>query len=596
MAQDFFLTDRRPTFLIDTPCLTRQYTLRPARAADPVSANNEVFGDGHRRPPKPNGNGAAEARGRLSVILGHINAYIDHVTGGAPGPRFAAPGAGEPPANASERRDRYRSIFLGIHRFGVPIEIIIDIHTEYLTFNLRAYPAVGQSETDYGERLSETLAALSTANREQMAWTKNDVANDAFMEMIYDGFWSDHLAGADDPRAFLSGLGLDEPYETVALFKGIVLRRAEDDDQFAEHCEQMLVDLEPEKSIMKPMVAKPYLATETDTHETGPHAIYGQTNRNFRNLQDLLNRHPGFFTRILGFRSRAPALTDRSRDFQGGNAILCGFLDGLAIFGSSFASAPGGAASRAASVPEVKYFLLYDGPSRNQLARLVRRIHYCGENRIFALIDRAQLLEAAEELRAVLRRLEDLNSRRATTLRQVKKITLQVETQTRRVRGGLRFRIARSEYYWSTLQDRIRNLRVRRIVGWQTYEEFIGRIFRPQVDSYMRLRDELQRIEANIIEAEQLVTAKSTHHLQILLVPFVFFSYFEMLSYMDGSSFWARVEELLNRHAPGLAGIAYPPLLVGALKVVLPLIVLFAAYAAGYWLFQRIQNRFRGLS
>ncbi len=585
MAKDTFLTDRRPTFLIDTPCLTRQYTIRAHREADPVSANNQVMrrGGGDRQ------TGAQEARARLGVILDHLNEYIDQVTAGRPGPRFVPRNATGDPANATERRDRYRSIFLAVHRHGVPIEVIIDVHTEYITVNLRAYPAVGQSELDYGERLSDTLEKLSTAGGQTLAWTDNDVANDAFMEMIYDGFWADHMAGLDDPCRFLDSVAQDRPYECVAMFKGIVLRRAEDTVQFAEHCEQMLVDIEPEKSITKPIIAKRFLARTDGSGGTSAVSTEMLTSGNFRNLQDLLNRHPGFFTRILGFRSRSHALTDRSRDYQGGNAILCGFLDGLAVFGSSF----GREASDGVTMPEVRYFLLYDGPSRNQLARLVRRVHNCGENRIFALIDRAQMLEAAEELRAVLRQLEDLNSRRATTLAQVRRITLQVETQTRRVRGGLRFRIARSEYYWSTLQDRIRTLRGRRIIGWQTYEEFIGRIFRPQVETYMRLRDELQRIEANIIEAEQLVTAKSTHQLQLMLVPFVFFSYFEMLSYMDNADFWTWGRSLLASRAPGLAAMDVHPVLVGLIKVATPLVLLFLVYAVGYWLFLRAQGLWR---
>ncbi|MEO1786594.1 MAG: DUF3422 family protein [Pseudomonadota bacterium] len=582
MAQISLLADRRPTYLVDTPCLTRQYTFRPDWDADPVTANGQLP---PARPFWRRRNGKTDAsrrKVRLATIFDHLNGYLDGLTNGEAGTRFGDPLSDRKPANATAVYDRYRSIFVSVVRFGVPIEIIIDIHTEYISVNLRAYPAVGQSEKSYGERLVKTLTALSCDDHERLEWTHNDIANQAFMDMIYDGFWSDHLAGTEDPRVFLDSLGLDHPYQTVAIFKGMVLRRADNEDQFADHCEQLLVDLEPETTIDRPVVVEQYLTPPPNKDiSAGVPGNHRLTDPNFVALQRMLNRHPGFFTRILGFR-RARL---RSDDYQGGNAILCGFLDGLAIFGSSF----GHEQETDGTVAESNYFMLYDGPSRNQLARLIRRIHFCGDNRLFALIDYRLVREAADRLRAILRRLEDLNSRRETSAEQVKHLTIQVEQETRKVRGGLRYRISRTAYYWSTLQDRITNLRTRRIVGWQTYDEFVARIFGPQVDSYMRLRDELRRIEDNIVEADQLITAKSNHGLQILLVPFVFFSYFEMLGYMDDNGFWAWVDAAARQYVPGVAGFEVPIWL----RVLVPIAALFSLYLLGYAALSQVKSHLK---
>ena len=108
-------------------------------------------------------------------------------------------------------------------------------------------------------------------------------------------------------------------------------------------------------------------------------------------------------------------------------------------------------------------FILYDGFKAEQLGRLIRRLHVAAELRMAALVDIEQLRRASDAVRDAgqVSTLNELNDRYARIGNDCA--------------GGLVYRINRSRYYAGVYRDRLQDLRIVRIEGWQPYDEFVQR-------------------------------------------------------------------------------------------------------------------------
>ncbi|MEL6259321.1 MAG: DUF3422 family protein, partial [Pseudomonadota bacterium] len=331
--------------------------------------------------------------------------------------------------------------------------------------------------------------------------------------------------------------------------KGFVLRHATDKDQYEEHAQ---LNLNPEKYWDRPnqlIVPEEFLDGALEDFSSSETADPSLTDRRrysrFTNAQRLIAKYSKFYTRILGLRENP----NKRRDFYGGNAVLCGFLDGLAIYGSRIVQPSDNALAPA----EVQYFLMYNGPSRNQLARLVRRIHNCGENRIFALVDFKAVRLAAQELNHIAKQIEE-NTK--VTSRDVAALSARVSAEAARTRSGLKQRVTRARYHRHSLRTRIATLRTTRIFGWQTYDEFVQRIFEPQIETYLNSAVVLEDIERRLSETEQKALVRGTNQLQVLAIPFLLLSLLEALDVATRSD-WA--SDMAEQH-PRLHGFMDPAL------------------------------------
>lgn len=215
-------------------------------------------------------------------------------------------------------------------------------------------------------------------------------------------------------------------------------------------------------------------------------------------LIDFLKRYADLHYAIIGGRSRdvGPPWEDR-------NAVLCGMLDGQAIYGSDL-----GRKSDAAEQIAVRYFVIYDGASAEQLGRLIRLLHVLGELRHAALFDSNGLRRAGINLREMgqlwgdgIRYAEhqssDMSRRNFENIHFQEKFRkskfykkygnefyLNYRDEINQIRfqhlaelcnGDLSFRIGRSSFYAETFNKRIEDLRCVRIEGIQSYNDFMRR-------------------------------------------------------------------------------------------------------------------------
>lgn len=231
-----------------------------------------------------------------------------------------------------------------------------------------------------------------------------------------------------------------------------------------------------------------------------------------------LQEHSIFFKTLLGFwpedkesdEGTTPKITKKSiaRDTHAATAVMSGFLDGLAVNGVSYHPIEG-----RENISSVRYFLLYGGPSRNQLARLVRRLHTCGDSRVL-------LADKFMEMKAASIKLTNLDR---SVVRQIidDDISLDFLSQKRRelgelkedVSGGIQHRILQNQIYWDTLQNGIEDLREVRIKGWQTYSDFINRNYGPQINSISRTQERLDSVDDRLGNARHMIDTRTARNI-----------------------------------------------------------------------------------
>ena len=187
---------------------------------------------------------------------------------------------------------------------------------------------------------------------------------------------------------------------------------------------------------------------------------------------------------MLEFRGAA----DRIDDFRGGNSVLCEVLKGLAVYASTLGDHYIDIADpNHDRRNHVRFFVLYAGPSRNQLGRLVDRVLDCGQNRIAALFEFTALRRAGDALRRLDLEIAKVGDRPKPE--QLSKFRSELIKLGQAGRGGLLHRVGRSQHYAATLKSRIGELRIERIVGWQPYDEFVERNVEPQLNTLSRIGD-----------------------------------------------------------------------------------------------------------
>lgn len=171
----------------------------------------------------------------------------------------------------------------------------------------------------------------------------------------------------------------------------------------------------------------------------------------------------------------------RDREFVGG--LLLG---GQAVFVSTFGSSvPDQIANGSAALyrfeegylPASRYMLLLDRrPDSGQLGRLLERIHSVETFRLAALRNLKEVRDAADEIRFFGLKLDRLNAADYQGQRDLlDEILARLRAQAQAVRGGLSYRISRSELYASEYRSRLAELRSKQIEGWQPYQDFFER-------------------------------------------------------------------------------------------------------------------------
>lgn len=193
--------------------------------------------------------------------------------------------------------------------------------------------------------------------------------------------------------------------------------------------------------------------------------------------------------RAWRFVAAAAGGTEKAKDLE---YTACTMLDRRAIYISSLGSQSlygtrGGALTETPpGIDRVRYLILMnglDGPDgcfdRWQIGRLVQRINTLGTLRLVALRDLKALRRANPTIMHLGRYLDDLYHQELGGRRKVHEKLQQLFSELSRVGEnvpyGIAYRINRSRYAIESFKIILTDLRIRRIPGWQPYDEFVRR-------------------------------------------------------------------------------------------------------------------------
>lgn len=373
------------------------------------------------------------------------------------------------------------------------IQLSILMQSEFTTLTFFATP-----RGIYGEDLSEFRAPCSdaySALRSLMAAA--ELPSEFDPKVLYEAFWDGFFAETD-LLGVVTGRGDPEHWlgERFAEFHGIALQTAEGLAYGSGMSKAERATFDRQVELANQINEKPPSQDLIRTYAPTQVTIAAE-------LTSFVNKRSKYFARILGY-----AAEDVGQRFRPGNSIMCHMFDGLALYGSNLQPAAIAGAPAAGRKGVLRFFFVYGGPSRHQLGRLVRAVHRCGELRLAALFDYFALQGASNEIRQLDLAMSRDKQTPKEDARKSKDPTPQNLPQnwfkriSRMGRGGLDFRLSRSEYYSQMLRQRVKNLAVEDIAGWTNYESFIEQnlyrhfdIIRSIGDRYRALQLRLTRVE-----------------------------------------------------------------------------------------------------
>ena len=205
------LADRRPTYIIDTPCLTRHYIIRTPE--DPATKINSFI---HKLNAQP----SSRKYKRLISPLPIFDASLPI-------------GEHDQERNAISR---HVTSFGTLTLASVLTDISIEAHSEYFSIHFRAYPTTCQhSFCNEVARLLRQMSTNSFATEDDLILSNRkgdirhaDAAREKIITKTFDTFWERilNVSIAKKDTIGLSPQRYFASYKTEALVKGIVIRNA----------------------------------------------------------------------------------------------------------------------------------------------------------------------------------------------------------------------------------------------------------------------------------------------------------------------------------------------------------------------------------
>lgn len=397
--------------------------------------------------------------GNLVVLFAGV---IDKATG--------QPLKGEPVAHILT--DSYRAIKFNFRWHGIETKLSFELHSEYVTMT-SVLDLSGGVQRKKGEKESPTFTDICKTLRELCEADEATVESEAatWRERLYDWVWAefsqDMLQCLRPNISLLGRMFLD--------FRGLIVRPR------------------PRSRGLRRFMP-PY----TMTRRTGGPIKNPATSCRPEHLQRIWPLIHAFGTRSADQDSSCPEPAD------GTEYAVSLFLDGRAVY----ASALGNQASLLTSEPPrpLYYFLYEDTLFPWQLGRLVYRIHRAGTARLAAIMHFGKLRDAHQILGEIETRLEQdivrpFGTKDVVKLqRDLRELNNEVERRLADISGlgletSLETRVERSRYYVDQFKATVKALRVGRVEGYQTYDEFVRQRLMPMFDYIDRLGKKFARIQ-----------------------------------------------------------------------------------------------------
>lgn len=366
---------------------------------------------------------------------------------------------------------------------GFEVDVTIEVQTEYVTYSFRAYPVGPMPSTVSDDPIRDLGLAFSALDELLQRDFASDRDANAAINAIYEVAWAaifralriECLLTSACPATLADSKPHppdEPPGELFCEFRGLILRTQFLDKPPASGTSDSDVVDSLQRTLdaeLKRTVDLRQPATQYTQSLAGAKFVPGAPKQGEHigpALVAYVNSRPNFFSRLIGFRS-----DDVMRPNYAGNAVLCHMFDGFALYGSML-----GADTKQSK--RLRYFLVYGGPSRHQLSRLLHRLHSAGEARHAALFDYDGLRDASDEIRRLDLAIDDDlvrgNGQTPASARTLRDGVDGIRAISKSVPGGLAYRVSRSAYYDETLSQRIDELNVGSIPGWQTYTGFIN--------------------------------------------------------------------------------------------------------------------------
>jgi hypothetical protein len=267
-------------------------------------------------------------------------------------------------------------------------------------------------------------------------------------------------------------------------------------------------------------------------------------------IRERLNVNSAFFRALLQIKEPDTPL-EPDPDV---NCVLCEVLDGNAVYGSSL----GKQVDQSSNQP-LRYFVICDALPPYQLGRLLRRLHVLGELRHAALLDLTKLHRAGIEIRALSNWINKRQNPDPSAAEQVASPGEQVTSPAakdapyaakdasrgskdtsqrparekidfaelqkhlhkiaydpkpnRGIAGGLPYRVNRSRSYAQAFKNRVIELRVQRLEGWEPYDLFVQRTLYQEFNFIDGIGRRYEAMEARV---QRLTQAQHLHELEIV--------------------------------------------------------------------------------
>lgn len=437
---------------------------------------------------------------------------------------------------------------------GFTFELTADIFREHFTLSYRLMPIAGDpavAEAPCLARAQEILADIVQPGPGQLERVRDgqqdceapaeftqaltnprglpaaDAQANYWIRTLYEDTWAEMFScfdssheGSDPgfPDSFdPASLARKDwfPADLAGVFRNVVIRampQAEQDACQNEHPKDgESFNLEGDRSVVLRNVPNGVLGHVNERSRIALDGFARTTHDDpYRQIRarvtEHLNHRSVFFGRVLGFRANSRWI----EDLQSGNATLSAMLDGLAIHGSTLGLHT--TTGRVYPHQEVRHFVVYGGPSRQQLGRLCRELHAVGEYRLLALrgyrsLDTAsrQIDDIYEELSSVDELLMNREPQQAIFRLNDASFNLQALKQAV-PDGGLIHRLLQPESSLGHLKRHLGTLRISRVEGWRPYDEFVTRSVEPHVGYMTSIRAQLEELEEALRSYEARAT------------------------------------------------------------------------------------------
>jgi hypothetical protein len=224
------------------------------------------------------------------------------------------------------------------------------------------------------------------------------------------------------------------------------------------------------------------------TKDAMVHPLRQYSKDDFRIRTDILHKVVATYWPLL---KGAEAEVASSYGLPSKDVVACSVLDRAAIYVSTLGQTFSQPKGVERETQPIRYAVITATPHRHQIGRLVDRVDRLGIFRLLALRNLWKLRSVGDEIQRegiVLDLLAQSPTQYDDEWRnKLQEFGTKIQSLGPDIDGGLGYRIYRSRYYAESFNKLVKHLRIKRIEGFQPYDEFVERQLSQHYDFVDRL-------------------------------------------------------------------------------------------------------------